>query len=71
MYLNTKLNKLNLSYFYTKTEAIIEHYSALLKQFLSTIFDKTTVNNLCQNFTPCIFPFLSNIPPPLILYLSY
>ena len=56
-------------YLYTKTEGIIEHYSALLKQFLSAIFDKTTVNNLCQNITSRIFPFPPYIPPPEMLLI--
>ena len=56
-------------YFYTKTEPIIEHYTALLKQFLSIIFDKTTVNNLSKNITPCIFPFPPNIPHPEMLLI--
>ena len=46
-----------------------ERYSALLKQFLSTIFDKTTVNNQCQNITPYIFLFPSNILPPAMLLI--
>ena len=50
-------------------EEVGERYSALLKQFLFTIFDKTTVNNLCQSITPCIFPFPSNIRPLAMLLI--
>ena len=50
-------------YFYTKKEALFEHYSAVSKQFLSITLDKNKVDNLCQNITLYIVTFHQNLPP--------